>query len=481
MAGYVLGGLILAIIAIVLIRTVTFKTEAAPSGTKPIKPQENLAYAEKLAEALQFKTVASMDYAQLDTEEYVRFQNFLEKSFPLVHKNFILTKINVHGLVYHIKGTDEGLEPVLFLAHYDVVPAELPELWTYPPFSGVIADGRVHGRGALDDKNEVMALMQTAEILLEEGYVFKRSLYFAFGQDEETGGANGAIKIAEYFNENRIRFDAVYDEGGVVITDAIKGVKSPIALIGVAEKGFNNIKLTVKAKGGHSSMPPKHSALGDIASIATRIENSAMKPILTPPVLTLLKNICSEMGFAVKMAVSNLWLFKPLLLKILSASPSTNAMIRTTFAVTMAKGSDAPNVLPQSAELIVNSRVLPGNTSKDAVEFIRTACRDIPAQIEGLLLEEASPISEMSGRGYDKLIDTIKRVYPNAIPSPYLVMGGTDARKYYSVSNHVYRFMPALIDSADQASMHAANESITIENYSRMIMFYEMLIKNYDE
>jgi carboxypeptidase PM20D1 len=277
------------------------------------------------------------------------------------------------------------------------------------------------------------------------------------------------MNITAYFEEHNMHFDAVYDEGGVVIEGAIASVKTPLAVIGVAEKGYNNIRVTVTSKGGHSSMPPKHTALGDLAQIAVNIEKHPMNPILTPIVKDLLTNICNEMGFAVKMAVRNLWLFKPILFKVLGASPATNAMIRTTFAATMAKGSDAPNIMPQTTEMIVNVRVLPGNTPEEALDHVKSLAQGIDAKVEPILKEEASPISDLSGKGYAHLLNAIGDIYPNAIPTAYLVLGGTDARKYYNVSNAIYRFMPAQITNEEQGTMHAANEYISIENYKRMI------------
>ncbi|MFA0815194.1 MAG: M20/M25/M40 family metallo-hydrolase [Anaerofustis sp.] len=481
---YVVLGILVSLIAVVLIRTFSYKNELTPHSDKPMPIDREMEDAiRNMAKAVTFRTVSQPPEQPQDFAEFEKFRAFLKEAFPLVHEKFSLELINGQSMIYTLKGSDEGLLPILFLGHCDVVPVDETTLsqWEKPPFSGEIANGNLYGRGTLDDKNMLITIMQAAENLLKEGFSPKRGITFAFGHDEELGGADGALKMAKHFESQGLRFEAVYDEGGIAITDAIKGVKSPLALIGVAEKGFNNFKITVNAAGGHSSMPPKHSALGQIAKIAVNIENKPMKATLTPIVIDLLKNICDEMGFAVKMAVANLWLFKPLLIKVLAAGDTTAAMIRTTTALTMAKGSDAPNVLPQTAELVVNARVLPGNTPDDVKAHLQAACKDVKATVSPMLLEQPSPVSELDSKGYRKLIEVIGEVYPNTIPTPYLVLGGTDARKYYNVSNCVYRFMPALITDEQKGTMHAANEHISTDNIKRMVVFFEKMMSGFDE
>ena len=480
---YILIGIIVLLLATVLIRTFSYKNEHAPAAKEPMTVNRDMDDAiQNMAKAVTFRTVSQPPEQPQGFTEFEKFRAFLKEAFPLVHSKFNLQLINGQSMIYTLNGTDTSLLPLLFLAHSDVVPVDDTTLgqWTKPPFSGEIENGNLYGRGTLDNKNMLIAIMQAVENLLKEGFAPARGITLAFGHDEELGGGEGALMMAEYFESQGIRFEAVYDEGGIAITDAIKGVKSPLALIGVAEKGFNNFKITVTAQGGHSSMPPKHSALGQIGQIAVNIENKQMTPILTPIVINLLKNICDEMGFAVKMAVTNLWLFKPLLLKVLAAGDTTNAMIRTTTAVTMAKGSDAPNVLPQTAELVVNARVLPGNTPDDMKAHLQAACTGINATVTPMLVEQPSPISEMDSKGYRKLLEIIGEVYPNAIPTPYLVLGGTDARKYYNVCNCVYRFTPALINDEQKGTMHAADEHISVDNIKRMVVFFEKLISGFD-
>jgi carboxypeptidase PM20D1 len=361
--------------------------------------------------------------------------------------------------------------------------------WKYPGYSGEIAEGKVWGRGTLDIKGQLMAQIEAAESLMAKNFVPERDFFFIYGQDEEIGGRNGATKVAEWLESEKIEPEGVLDEGGMVVEGVLKGVTAPLALIGVAEKGFCNYEMTVSGEGGHSSMPPAHSALGYAARLAAEVEKNPYPAKLTAPVEGMLRNIAGEMGFAVRMAVANLWLFKGLLLKVLGANPVTNAMARSTFAVTMARASDAANVLPQKAAVTVNVRLLPGDT----VEAVKTWFRDLALRalppvngkegagiaINTLVPAEASKVSPSSGPLYDYLAALIGSIYPNALVSPYLVMGGTDARKYYSVCDNVYRFTPAIVTDAEKNTTHNTGEYISIENYGRMILFYQRFIEGF--
>jgi carboxypeptidase PM20D1 len=276
----------------------------------------------------------------------------------------------------------------------------------------------------------------------------------------------------------------VLDEGGCVVSGVLKGVKPPLALIGVAEKGFCNYGFTVNGEGGHSSMPPSHTALGNAAYLIREIENHPMKPRLTAPVAGMLRNIAGEMGFVVRMAVANIRLFKPLLLRVFTANPVTGAMARTTFAATMAQAGDAPNVLPRKAKFTVNARLLPGDTVESVGAYLAALSGKVLGATVTMTTDaeaEPSAVSPARGELYGKLRSLTGELYPNALVSPYLVMGGTDARKYESVTDHVYRFTPILVTDAEKNTAHNTNESISIENYGRMIHFFRRLIGEFDQ
>lgn len=433
----------------------------------------------RLSRAIQIPTVSAQNYHETDFDAFDDFLSFLEEAFPLFHKTCELERVNKYGLVYRWRGKDAEQEPVLVTAHYDVVPAGDPNAWKYPPFSGEIAEGRVWGRGTLDIKSQLTAHLEAAEALIRQDFQPERDIYFVYGQDEETGNDEGATAIAALFEERGLRFAGVLDEGGIIVSGAIRGVKSPVALIGVAEKGRTDFELIVKGSGGHSSMPPNTTALGQAAELITRIEKHPLPTRLTPPVAAMLKNLGSEMGGLTRFAIQNSWLFGGLLKKILSKYPDTNAMIRTTFAATMAKGSEAANVLPQSATVTVNVRLLSGDTIESVARYFRKLAGDIPVSIRTHIGTEATPISPDSGVFYDRIRAVTHELFPEAIISPYLVAGGTDSRKYAGVCKNIYRFTPAHVTNEEKNTVHNANESISVEGYSRMIRFFEIFLKSW--
>lgn len=478
-----IAAVVLVLVVVVLARTLAFKPPKA-ANVPPLQvdevPPDQL---ERLSKAISIPTIAGQSYADTNFAPFDEYNDFIKKAFPLFHQNTTLTTINTYALTYVWKGTDASLPPMMLTAHYDVVPVEpgTEDEWTWPGFSGKVDDGRIWGRGTLDIKSQMIAHMEAAEALMRAGFTPKRDFYFVYGQDEEVGGANGASLVAEQFEKQGLRFEGVLDEGGFAVKDVIKGVKAPLALIGIAEKGMANYELTLPGEGGHSSMPPKHTALGNVAALLNAIENNPLPTRLTPPAEQMLRNIAGEMGFVVRMAVANLWLFKGLLLKVLTGAPATNALARTTFAATMAKASNAANVLPQRATATVNVRLLPGDTLDDVANHFRTLAGTDKLDIKLPVGENASKVSPTTGRTWEKLVGQINKMYPNVIASPYLVMGGTDARKYYTVCDNVYRFTPILVSNQEKDSVHSTNESITIENYGRMIRFYEAFIKEYDD
>jgi carboxypeptidase PM20D1 len=477
--------LIACFIAAVLISTFLFRPprgrpDAAPYDPGEI-PEEVLG---RLTKAIGFPTICTQNYEGTDFAPFEDFIAFLAEAYPLFHQTAGLERINNYALIYRWKGTDPSLRPVMLTAHYDVVPVEegTEAGWKYPPFSGAVAEGRIWGRGTLDIKSQITAHMEAAETLMRRGFVPKRDFYFVYGQDEEIGGRNGAYKTADYFAERGIRFEGVLDEGGFVVSGVIKAVDAPLALIGTAEKGFCNYELTVEGEGGHSSMPPAHTALGNAARLITAIESRPLPLRLTAPALRLLRNIAGEMGFVVRMAVANIRIFRPLILKILSANYVTNAMVRTTFAATMAKASSAANVLPQKAQVVINVRILPGDTVEGVSAYFKKIAGKLklPLTVRVLTAEEPSQVSPADGTVYRHLITLINEIFPGVISSPYLVMGGTDARKYYRVCDHVYRFTPVLVTNEEKDTAHSTNESITIANYGRMIHFFIQFIERFD-
>jgi len=462
---------------------------------------------QRLSGGLKIPTVSSGELGDFNYSTFDTIKEYIKNSYPLVYQNAEFAEVNTYGLVFRLKGSNPSLDPILFLSHTDVVPpgdaevkdktenifrpddqplpavSEVSEEWDFGPFSGAVANGRIYGRGSIDMKGMLFSLLESMNNVIKTKYIPQRDIYLAFGFDEEVGGQQGAVKIAEYFRNKNVQFDAVYDEGGLILEKgSVTGINSDIAVIGCAEKGFLSVKIKVKGLGGHSSMPPAESAIGKAAVIMQRLESGQMKPEVTPLINQFFTNVGGSMSFISRMAIANQWLLKPVLLSPLTKNNSTNALVRTTTALTMMKGSDAPNVLSPEVEFIVNFRLLPGNTVKDVKKHIANATKGFDVEIEEIdSVKEASAVSSSNTRAFQMIEAAIKEIYPTAIATPYLTVGATDAYKYQIVSKNIYRFMPIKINNAEKQSIHSTNEYLSIENYMKMIHYFEFIMRNYDK
>ncbi|SIT21861.1 carboxypeptidase PM20D1 [Chryseobacterium ureilyticum] len=501
-------GILIILVAVLLIKTYIYPFKKNTSGTgEGWKPVKNDSAVSRLSGGIKIPTVSTGSLGEFDYAPFDQFKEYLKKTYPLVYQHTENVEVNKYGLVFRLKGSNPVLEPILFLSHMDVVPpgdadiknndqnvfrpddkplepvAKVAEDWEYAPFSGAVANGRIYGRGAIDMKGMLFSLMESMNNLIKNKQVPQRDIYLAFGFDEEVGGKNGAIQIADYFKKKGLRFDAVYDEGGLIMRKGnVAGVGADVAVVGCAEKGFLSAKIKVKGLGGHSSMPPMESAIGKAAVIMQRLEDHQMKPEITPLIKEFFTNIGGAMPFTTRLALANQWLLKPVLISQLTKNNTTNALVRTTTALTMMKGSDGTNVLSPEVEFVVNFRLLPGNTVKDVRDHIAEATKGFDVEVEEIdNTREASAISPSNTKSFKLIEAAVKEIHPGAIVSPYLTMAGTDAGKYEIVSKNVYRFMPIKINSAEQQSIHSTNEYISIENYLKMIHYFEYMMINYDK
>jgi len=461
----------------------------------------------RLVGGIRIPTISNEVYENTDFEPFDEFKAYLPKAYPQIYSTMDTLTVNNYGLVFHWKGKEKELKPILFLSHYDVVPVigynpsenkiektvfrphdtpvqridSVSSTWDYPPFSGAVINGRIYGRGTLDMKGMLFSLFEAADSLIAEGWQPDRDIWFAFGHDEEVSGRQGAVYIADYFKQQGISFDAVYDEGGIIAAagSAIESVNKPIALVGIGEKGFLTLRIKVMGVGGHSSMPPAKSSLVYAAEIIEKLNSNQMKPRIISPIASFLTNIGGEMNFMSRMTIANQWLLKPVLLNTLSESPASNGLIRTTTAISMAKGSDAPNVLTSVAEVTVNFRILPGETVNDVINHVKEICKDYEVEMEVISDREPSSISPENKRGFDIIREAVSQLYPGTIVSSYITIGGTDGYKYQIVSDNIYRFMPIELNVYEQRIIHNENEHITLENYGRMIDYFRSVMKNY--
>jgi carboxypeptidase PM20D1 len=432
-----------------------------------------------LSQAIQIPTISKDEEPHYDPVTFLAFHQLLESRFPLVTQKSTKHIINQYSLVYEFTGTDTELKPMLFMGHMDVVPVDDDTLsaWTHPPFSGELADGQIWGRGALDDKVTVMALMEAMELQLQNGNQPKRTVYFSFGHDEEIDGKNGAAKVAEFFKAKGTYFDMVLDEGGFIVEDIVKGIDQPIALIGIAEKGFVNVRMNVDSVGGHSSTPPNHTAAGILASAIVKLENNQFPASLEFTNMTY-DAIGFYADFGTRLAMANQWLMGPLLKSNLLKDAKNAAGLRTTIAVTMLKGSSKSNILPTRASAVANFRIIPGETWQSVLAEVENIIDDPRVELEVFMNSNPSAVSASDSSQFKILEVTIREFTPETLVTPYLVRGGTDAKYFYQLSDSVYRFLMIKIRPDTLDTVHGIDERILADDYVMSIQyFYELLNK----
>jgi carboxypeptidase PM20D1 len=481
----VLLALVLFLFAFLLARTVIYGKRIEPVDAVEGMKVDAAMVAEHLANAIRKATISNTDPAKVDGKAFLELHKVLESTYPRVHATLARQVVNQYGLLYAWKGRKPELNPVLLAAHLDVVPVEAAGLeeWEHPPFSGQVADGYVWGRGTLDIKNQAIAILEAVESLLKEGYRPERTVLLAFGQDEEVDGKLGAGTIAQKLEEEGVHLEAVLDEGGAVLADLIPGIKSPVATIGVAEKGYLSLELTAKGAPGHSSMPPPHTAIGVLGAALARLEVSPM-PARLDAVKPMFAEIGSLLPFSLQFALANLWLFGGVVKRRLESNPKTNAAIRTTQAATMISGGVKDNLLPREARAVVNFRLLPGDTVAGVCEHVRRVIQDErvnfqPSEDNGV--RPASPVSPTTSTAYLDLVRVIRQMFPEAAVAPYLVLGATDSRYYAPVCENIYRFTPVVMSAEDMNRVHGTNERIHIESMGHMVQFFGQLIRTWGE
>lgn len=443
---------------------------------QPENPAPATDMAQRLAAALQIETISRPKQVN---PNFKQLEALLKQHFPLSHQQLSPQIINQQGLLLHLQGKNPQEPAVLLLAHLDVVPVESASNWKYPPFSGKIAGGYIWGRGAIDDKQSALAILEAVEAMVREEKRPERSVYIAFGYDEEIGGVRGAAALAKVLKKQRVECGFSLDEGLAIVPGNMIGLKPPVALIGLSEKGYLSVELTAEQAGGHASMPPQETAVGILARALHHLEKSPFPARLGSTSRAMFQWLAPEMSVPSKWALANLWLFEPLLLKQLAGKPTTNALIRTSMAPTMLQGSPQENILPAQAKAVINLRLLPGDRQSDALTHIQRVIADprIRVQARPGFSSEAAPESESQNADFELLHRTIRQVFPEVIVAPSLVLAGTDSRHYQSLCKNQYRFQPVYLTAEDLKRVHGANERISITSHAQASRFYLQLLK----
>ncbi len=463
-----------------LVRASRFTLAQPPvAPLAPLALDETAAVAQ-LAGALRIPTVSRGDPPHRDPAAFEALHAHLRASFPLTFTRLSTEAVGQFGLLFTWKGTDPSKRPILLMAHQDVVPVDEPSAWTHPPFAGELADGYLWGRGALDVKSGLIGILQATEQLAREGFTPARTLYLAFGHDEEIGGEDGAKQIAHLLESRGVRLEMVLDEGAAIVEGVVPDVSVPVALIGVVEKGYLSLELSTKTEGGHSSMPPARTAIGRIAAAVARVESDPFPPRLAP-FTPFLDYVGPKMPFAKRIVFANMWLFEPLVARLLSAKPTTAASIHTTTAPTIFRAGVKDNVLPHQASAVINFRIIPGETPETVTARVRALVDDPEIDIRpyGGFGTAPSPISSTQSEAYRALAETIRRVYPdpNLVVAPSLVVGATDSRYFQPIADDVYRFLFVHLGPDDIPRIHGTDERISVENHLQAIRFYYALIQ----
>ncbi|MEM8908903.1 MAG: M20 family peptidase [Bacteroidota bacterium] len=437
---------------------------------------------QRLSAAVRLPTVSTN--TSIDTTAMLDLLSFMDSQYVFVDSLLEKYEVNTFSRVYHWPGKNQKLQPILLIGHMDVVPVEQESwsAWTWPPYSGTIKDGYIWGRGTLDDKVSVLGLLEAVELLLRQNYRPERSIYLAFGHDEEVGGLQGAKAIARRFQQQGLQFEYVLDEGAVIMEDALPGLQSPLALIGNSEKGYATLTLTARLpEGGHSSMPPSETAIGVLSKALLKLEAKPFPANIQGSAKTLFEHAGPETDMPYRMIFANLWLFEGILAQQLSQQPASNALLRTTIAPTILSAGVKENVLPTEASAKINFRILPGETAETVAQYLQTTIADDRVDIHNESPERTQAPSNLSSTtsfGYNVIQRTIREVFPEAVVSPFLVIATTDSRHYSEVANQTYRFLPLQFSNADLKRIHGIDERIGTEAYKEVVRFYHQLLRN---
>ncbi|HFE43868.1 MAG TPA: M20/M25/M40 family metallo-hydrolase [Nannocystis exedens] len=479
LALYILT-VLLVLLALVLVVLTLLRTsvQPPPSPAEPLSFDED-AVVERLAAAIRLRTIAVDDLADFRGEPFLGLHDLLLRSYPCVHRVAKREVIADYSLLYTWTGTDPALAPGLMIAHSDVVPVEDPSAWSHPPFAGEVADGHIWGRGAHDDKAGIIVMFEAAEALCNAGFTPSRTLYFAIGHDEETR-SEGAHAVATVLAERNVQADFLVDEGLMITEGVLPGLKAPLALIGIAEKGFVTAKLAVELADGHSSMPPPQSAIGILAAGIARLEAKPFSFDLRPPMRDMLDTLAPEMPFGRRLVLSNLWLLRPLVIHSLAGSDRTRSLLHTTTAITVMHGGIKENVLPKRAHALVNFRLLPGDTVDQVITRTRKILDDprIEVSIHGTSPpSDPSAIADTQSPAYAALAQAIRAVRPEVIVSPALMIAHTDSTQYANIVDNTYRFRPIHLSDDEIASIHGSNEGIRREALLDGVRIYAEFIR----
>jgi carboxypeptidase PM20D1 len=421
---------------------------------------------------IQLPTV-SAELGERGLGDWRAFRELVAEEYPNIASGLELEQVGDLGLLYRWRGRSDA-DPVVLMAHYDVVPVAEQE-WTRPPFAGEIENGIVYGRGALDNKGQLVVIVEAVENLLAAGFTPERDVYLSFGGDEETAGT-GAQAIVARFKERGIVPSLVIDEGGAIVDAPLPFLKTTAAMVGLGEKGVMMVRLKTTSEGGHASAPPQRTATARLAKALARLEPNPFPKKAQMSFIEMLRAFVPHVSGARRVLLNTLVATPPVTARVmarLGGEPA--AMVHTTVAVTMLDAGTAMNVLAPSAEAVVNLRLTTGETVEGALAHLRKVIHDDQVTIELISGTDPSPESPVDGPGFAAIRDAIAVAYPEAVTAPYLMMQATDSRFIHQHAPNVYRFAPLRMSAAQRATIHGNDENVEIESLQRGEVFYRVL------
>ncbi len=467
-------GILVVLIAVVLLRAACLKpTEAKTAEVKLDESERAKEYGKRLAEMVRKETVSSR--FDSDRTKFLEFHEILEKMFPNIHAT-CEKKVFNGSLLFKWSGKGNH-EPILFMSHHDVV--EATGTWEHGAFSGDIdEEGRVWGRGTVDTKASLFCELTAVEEMIQEGFVPEGDVYIASSCTEEWSG-EGAPLTVEYLKEQGIQFAYLMDEGGMIMKEPVSGAKGTYGMVGVLEKGYGDVKFVAHGKGGHASAPKKNTPIARLSKFVVAVEKkSPFKRKFSPTVLEMFKRMAPNMNFGMKVIFANMWLFQGLLLKLLPAiSSAAGAMLQTTLAFTMAKGSDGLNVLPQEAWVTGNMRYIPHQDDEESIKLISDIAKKYDIETEVIYKDTPCPVVDFNNEPFRLVEEVTSEIYPGIGVCPYVMTGGTDAKFYRDLSDNCLRFAPLYINEQQYNSIHGLNENIYQGTLPKGVDFYKTMIR----
>ena len=471
-----IGAIIFVLAMIVIIRTLLFvPRETVNFSSENVDVNIDKAVND-LSQLVQCKTISDRNKDNENEAEFDKFKALLPKLFPTVHEKCSFEAVGDRGLLYKLNGRSSNA-PTVLMSHFDVVSVN-ENGWDKDPFGGEIENGVLWGRGTLDTKATLNGAMQALEALLLEGFIPENDIYLAFSGNEEINGY-GSPMIVDLFEKRGITPALVLDEGGAVVNNVFPGVTKPCALIGIAEKGMLNVEFSYEGNGGHSSSPKPHTPIGHLSKACVRVEAHPFRFTVCDATKSMLNSISRHSTFAYRMIFANLWLFGPVLSLIGKLSGGElNALIRTTCAFTQMEGSKGINVIPPEAHMRANLRLIPGETTESAHEYLTKTVNNDKVKVTILEGTNPSRTSLVGTEGWDKVVKAIKCTWENVLVSPYLMVACSDSRHWGRISDRVYRFSAMALTNEERATIHGNNEKIPISTIEKTVEFYLRLIKN---